>query len=73
MRLNRVSVFDRTMLAYERLVAFASAGGAAARRRRASTCERPVSPASVTRPSVEPRTAAKVVARAILDYSWIWC
>jgi hypothetical protein len=48
MRLKRVSVFDRTMLAYERLVAFASAGGAAARRRRASTCERPVSPASVT-------------------------
>ena len=48
-RLNSVSVFERTMLEYERLVAAGARGGDASRRRRASTSVRPVSLASVTR------------------------
>jgi hypothetical protein len=43
-----VKVLERTMLPYERLVASGWRGGAASRRRRASTCVRPVSLASDT-------------------------
>ncbi len=53
MRLKSVSVLERTMLAYDRLVPGASGGGEASRRRRASTWVRPVSLASVTLPSLE--------------------
>ena len=73
MRLKSVSVFERTMLAYDRLVPGGSCGGAASRRRRASTWVRPVSLASVTLPSLEglslraPRSG--VIDHAILDCS----